>query len=127
MSTFINEYIYRFPFLVIVDSEFRSLLRSFLEKIALRTFFKNLGRNDFEKDIISVSLRVTASLISVYLLENFKSIRDFKKSFSVLFLSFFVLYSIYNFFEINKSKKIKKVSQVLKNSINDVKDNYQLF
>lgn len=113
------------PFIILVDSEFRALIRSFLENLAKRTFFVNHGKNETQKQIINVSLRVASSLLAVYLLQNFQTIRDFKPKFTMIFLVIFVIYSIYHFFELKKNKNVIKAKTVIKQTIRDVKDNYK--
>ena len=113
------------PFIVLVDSEFRALIRSFIESLAKRTFFVNHGKNETQKQIIDVSLRVTSSLLAVYLLQNFQTIRDFKPKFTTIFLVIFIIYSIYHFFELKNNKNVMKAKTVIKKTIRDVKDNYK--
>ena len=79
-------------FLLLIDGEFRSWLRSFFEK-AIGTQFKK-RKNKYEEVVKKVAIRVVSSLIAIQIFGLVKKAPIVKNITSIVMLLLFVYYAM---------------------------------
>ena len=79
-------------FLLLIDGEFRSWLRSFFEK-AIGTQFKK-RKNKYEEVVKKVAIRVVSSLIAIQIFGLVKKAPIVKNITSIVMILLFVYYAM---------------------------------
>jgi hypothetical protein len=97
------------PIYLLIDTEFRALIRSRIEKFIKKKFYKDRD-NQIVQEISSIALRVFSSLLAVYIYSRFQDIKLVKVGFSITYLILFVLFLVTsisgkNYFDIFKFKQ----------------------
>ena len=74
--------------LLIIEGEFRSFIRNALERV-LKIAIPKGELTDAQKELISLSYRMVASLLAVYIFTNVKDIPNIRLYVTLLFLGIF--------------------------------------
>ena len=77
---------------VIIEGEFRSLIRNFFEKIIGLNFKKK--DNKKQEILLKLSIRVISSLLAIYFFNNVKNIQNIKEYVSYIMIGVFLYYTI---------------------------------
>lgn len=74
--------------LLIIEGEFRSFIRNSLERL-LKLVIPKRELTDAQKELISLSYRMVASIIAVYIFTNIKDIPNIRLYVTLLFIVVF--------------------------------------
>tara|TARA_B100001029_G_C14680584_1_gene244349 strand:+ start:220 stop:465 length:246 start_codon:yes stop_codon:yes gene_type:complete len=77
---------------VIIDSEFRSLIKYFLQKFIGLNFKKKYNKN--QELLLKLSIRVISSLLAIYIFNNVKNIKNIKENISYIMIIIFLYFAI---------------------------------
>ena len=77
---------------VIIEGEFRSLIRNFFEKIIGLNFKKKYNKK--QEILLKLSIRVISSLLAIYIFNNVKNIQNIKEYVSYIMIGVFLYYTI---------------------------------
>lgn len=77
---------------VIIEGEFRSLIRNFFEKIIGLNFKKK--DNKKQEILLKLSIRVISSLLAIYIFNNVKNIQNIKEYVSYIMIGIFLYFSM---------------------------------
>lgn len=77
---------------VIIEGEFRSLIRNCLEKVIGLNFKKK--DNKIEEIALKLSIRVISSLIAIYIFNNVKNIPKIRDYVSIIMIAVFLYFTI---------------------------------
>lgn len=81
--------------LVLVDSEFRSLIRNALERMIGNNFSKK--ENKHMELLLKLSIRVISSILAIKIFNNIKTITNVTEYTSYIMIAIFVYFSFMEF------------------------------
>ena len=76
---------------VIIEGEFRSLIRNALERVIGSNFKKQSDKN--QQILLKLSTRVISSLLAVYIFSNIKDMKNIKEYVSYIMIGVFLYFA----------------------------------
>ena len=77
---------------VIIEGEFRSLIRNALERVIGSNFKKQSDKN--QQILLKLSTRVISSLLAVYIFSNIKDMKNIKEYVSYIMIGVFLYFAM---------------------------------